>query len=104
MLIRNISVKNYFKICGAVSPYLAVVLGVFYFKNGFLAILLYHLLLLICIIGINRAKAFKLIKSGFNWHIGPVICLGGLLPGVLIFFLCPLQNWNRLILPRSWNR
>jgi membrane protease YdiL (CAAX protease family) len=92
MLIRNISVKNYFKICGAVSPYLAVVLGVFYFKNGFLAILLYHLLLLICIIGINRAKAFKLIKSGFNWHIGPVICLSSLLPGVLIFFLWPFAK------------
>jgi membrane protease YdiL (CAAX protease family) len=92
MLIRNISVKNYFKICGAVSPYLAVVLGVFYFKNGFLAILLYHLLLLICIIGINRAKALKLIKSGFNWHIGPLICLSSLLPGVLIFFLWPFAK------------
>ena len=92
MLIRNISVKNYFKICGAVSPYLAVVLGVFYFKNGFLAVLLYHLILLICIIGINRAKALKLIKSGFNWHIGPLICLGGLLPGVIIFFLWPIAK------------
>ena len=92
MLIRKIPAENYFKTCGAVSPYLAVVLGVFYFKNGFLAILLYHLLLLICIIGINRAKALKLIKSGFNWHIGPLICLGGLLPGVLIFFFWPFAK------------
>ncbi len=80
------------KLCGIISPYLAVVLGVFYFKNGLFAVLLYHLILLICIIGINRAKALKLIKSGFNWHIGPLICLGGLLPGVIIFFLWPIAK------------
>jgi len=80
------------KLCGIISPYLAVVLGVFYFKNGFLAVLLYHLILLICIIGINGSKALKLIQSGFHRHIGPLICLGGLLPGVVIFFLWPIAK------------
>jgi membrane protease YdiL (CAAX protease family) len=92
MPVRKIPVENYLKACGAILPYLAVILGVFYFKSGLFAVLLYHLILLICIVGINRSKALKLIKSGFNRHIGPLICLGGLLPGVVIFFLWPIAK------------
>ena len=92
MLIRKIPVENFFKTCGIVSPYLAVFLGVFYFKNGLFAVLLYHLTLSICIIGINGVKALKLIKSDPIRHISPLICLGGLLPGVVIFFLWPIAK------------
>jgi membrane protease YdiL (CAAX protease family) len=89
---QRFSVETFLKVGGITSPYLAVILGVFFFKNGLFAVLLYHLILLICIIGINGSKALILIKSGFIRHIGPLICLGGLLPGVFIFFLWPFAK------------
>ena len=89
MVERQSPLENYLIFCGVISPYLAVLLGVFYLKNGFLSVLFYHLILLICIIGINRAKAIKLIVTGFHRYIGPLICLGGLLPGVVILLLWP---------------
>jgi len=89
---RRFPVETFLKICGIASPYLAVILGVFFFKSGLFAVLLYHLVLAICIVGINRSKAIKLLVSGFRRHIGPLICLGGLLPGVVIFFLWPIAK------------
>lgn len=86
---RPFPVETTLKIAGVMSPYLAVILGVFVFKNGIFAVLLYHLILLICIVGLNRSKTVKLLISGFHRHIGPLICLGGLLPGAVIFFLWP---------------
>ena len=73
MITNHLKEKCLLKICGVVSPYLAVVLGVFYFKNGFLSVLAYHLVLLTCIIGINKSGAVKLILSGFHWQIGSII-------------------------------
>lgn len=92
MLIRKIPVENFFKTCGIVSPYLAVFLGVFYFKNALFALLLYHLTLSICIIEINGVTALKLIKSDPIWHISRLICLSGLLSGVVIYFLWPIAK------------
>ncbi len=92
MPTRKIPVETFLKICGIISPYLAVILGVFFFKSGLFAVLLYHLILLICIIGINRPQALKLLVSGFNRHVGPLICLGGLLPGVVILFFWPFAK------------
>ena len=89
MFCRRLNGKSELKLCGIVSPYLVVILGVFFFKNGFFAVLLYHLILLICIIRINRSQALKLLLSGFQRYIGLLICLSGLLPGVVIFLLWP---------------
>jgi membrane protease YdiL (CAAX protease family) len=106
MLIRKIPVDFFFKTCGIVSPYLAVFLGVFYFKNAFFALLLYHLTLSICIIEINGVTALKLIKSDPIWHISRLICLSGLLSGVVIYFLWPiakLESINLVQLMESVN-
>jgi membrane protease YdiL (CAAX protease family) len=77
------------KTFGVLSPYLAVTLGLFLFKNGLLAVLLYHLILLVCIIGINRGKALTLLRTGFQPGLGALIALGGLLPGAMIYFFWP---------------
>ena len=71
------------------SPYLAVLFGVFYIKNAFVAVLFYHLILLVCIVGINRSQVLKLLVSGFHRYTGPVISLGGLIPGIVILLLWP---------------
>jgi hypothetical protein len=87
-----------------VSPYLAVFLGVFYLKSGFFALLLYYLILLICIVGINSSKVLKLIKSGFHQQIGTLVCLGDLLHGGGYFFLRPFAKKKPSIWPNSWDR
>ena len=92
MPIRKIPTETFIKSCGIASPYFAVILGVFFFKNGLFAVLLYHLILLICIITINRSQTPKLLISGFHRHVGPLICLGGLLPGIVILLLWPFAK------------
>ncbi len=92
MANRPFPVETTLKIAGIISPYLAVILGVFVFKSGTFAVLLYHLILLICIISLNRKKTLKLLVSGFRPCYWPLICLGGLLPGAVIFYLWP---WAR---------
>ena len=92
MPIRKIPAETFMKSCGIASPYFAVILGVFFFKNGLFAVLLYHLILVICVVGINRSKALKLLMSGFHRYLGPLVCLGGLLPGVVIYFLWPIAK------------
>ncbi|MHC4551501.1 MAG: CPBP family intramembrane glutamic endopeptidase [Planctomycetota bacterium] len=79
------------KTCGILSPYLAVLLGLFYFKNAFVSVLLYHLLLLGCIAGINGRKAIHFLKVGFDGIIR-WFCLCGLLPGIFIVSLWPIAK------------
>ena len=82
------------KTCGILSPYLAVGMGVFIFKNGLFAVLLYHLILVICIVGINRQNALKLLFTGYRPCIGTLVALGGLLPGVIILLLWAYAKQN----------
>lgn len=100
MLSRRFSV-TFLSVCGIISPYLAVILGVFFFKSGLFAVLLYHLILLICIIGISGSKGFNLLKSGFNRSLVPLSCLAGLLPGVVIFLLWPIAKWDSVDLVQA---
>ena len=94
MVGRQVSVKTFLKITGIVSPYLAVILGLFILKSAFFAVLFYHLMLVICIIGINRSKTLTLLRLGFHRYLGPLISLGGLLPGIVIFLLWPFAKRN----------
>lgn len=81
-----------FQTLGVVSPYLAVLLGVFLLKNGFLAVLVYHLVLLLCIVKIDGVKPFRLLLKGWNSVLGPLMCLGGVVPGVVILYLWPIAR------------
>ena len=83
--------ETIWKLCGALSPYLAVLLGLFYFKNAFVSILLYHVLLLSCIIAINGTKAIQLLISGFDRKLA-FLCLGGLLPTIVILMVWPIAK------------
>lgn len=78
------------------SPYLAVILGVFVFKNGLFAVLLYHFILTICIAGINKRKALILLKTGYRPCLGPLIVLAGLLPGAVIVLLWPFAKQDTI--------
>ena len=100
---RRFSVEMFLRAAGIISPYLAVILGVFIFKSGLFAVLLYHFILAVCIIGINRSQTLKLIKSGFHRYIGPLICLGGLLPGMAILFLWPYAKQQTADLAQLMN-
>lgn len=84
--------KRIFQTLGIVSPYLAVLLGVFLLKNGFLAVLLYHLILLLCIVGVSGLQTFGRLAKGWNRTLGPVMCLAGLVPGAVILLFWPLAR------------
>ena len=81
-----------FQAIGLCSPYIAVLVGVFIFKNIFPAVLFYHAVLLICITGINKSNAVKLLYKGYHGCIGPLVCLGGLLPGIVIIYCWPVAK------------
>lgn len=93
--------KPVFQTVGICSPYIAVLLGVFLLRNGFLAVLLYHLALLPCIIRINKSSAIKLLFKGFHRIAGPLICLGGLVPGIVILYLWPLVRGEQVDLAKT---
>lgn len=94
MPLRKIPVNVFLKTSGVVSPYLAVVLGIFCFRNAFIAVLLYHLILLICTISINRSESIKQLRTGFHKFFGPLICIGGILPGIIIYYFWPIARLN----------
>ncbi len=89
---RQRPVEWYLRIAGIASPYLAVCFGLFVLKNGFVSVLMYHLTLLICSIEINKSKSLKLLASGFHRTLGPLMCLGGLLPAAIIVWLWPIAK------------
>ncbi|MHC4553565.1 MAG: CPBP family glutamic-type intramembrane protease [Planctomycetota bacterium] len=91
-MLKQEQTHRIFRALGICSPYLAVLAGVFILKNGLLAVLLYHAVLLVCIIAINKIHALKLLIKGCHGCVGPLICLGGLLPAVVIIYFWPLAK------------
>jgi len=78
---------------------MAVIAGVFVLRNAFAAVLFYHLILLIGILKLNGPSAFSLLTSGFHRYIGPVMCLGGILPGLVIVYAWPMAARADINLP-----
>ena len=83
---RPAYVQPLLKSIGIGSPYFAVVIGVFLFINGFAAVLFYHIVLAAAI-ATHKINPVHFLLKGFRPVIGPLICLGGLLPGVVILLL-----------------
>lgn len=78
--------KSLLRIAGILSPYIAFIVFV---PRGhpIAAILFYHITLLLCILGIEGPDAFRRLARGFGPRIGPLICVGGCVPGFVIFYL-----------------
>ncbi len=91
----------FFKILGISSPYLAVLLGVFLLKNGFGAVVFYHLVLFVCVAAINKSNAMKLLSKGFQRYPDLLICLTGLVPGVIILYLWPIAKLEQVDLSQT---
>lgn len=92
---RQLLSKRAFQILGVCSPYLAVLVGIYRSENGFLAVVLYHLILLICIVALDKSNPFTRLLQGYHRYLGP-LCIGGLLPGILILFLWPSLTTGRI--------
>ena len=78
------------KAIGVSSPYLAVIIGVFVINNGFLAVLFYHLILLAVVVIIKKSSIIPLLLNGFKPWLALLLCLGGVLPGIVIFTCWPI--------------
>jgi membrane protease YdiL (CAAX protease family) len=92
MTNRAKQTETLLKATGIGSPYLAVIAGVFLLKNAFFAILFYHLVLLSVIIIIKKRLLIRPFLKGFNFILGPLLCLGSILPGVVILTGWPIAH------------
>lgn len=100
MTAPNERSKVIFQAIGLCSPYLAVILGIWFLKNALAATLFYHAVLLICIYGITRFNIFGFFLMGFKWSIGLVLCLGGIIPGIVILCFWPAARLDGIDLAK----
>jgi len=76
------------KTLGLFSPYGAVIVGVFLFHNAWIAILLYHAILALCVCIVNRTMVSE-IKKGFSGSQAFLLGFPALLCGLLIYWFWP---------------
>lgn len=86
------SSRRLFQTLGIGAPYAAMLAGVFLFRNGLTAVLFYHAVLLICIFGLTEFNAAKLLVTGFHRFWGPLLAVGGLVPGIVILYFWPIAR------------
>lgn len=73
----------------AFTPYAAVLTGMGLFSNGWIAILLYHLVMISVLFVSRDSELFQKIFRGWRWW-GIPLCLGSIGGGVLIWVLWPV--------------
>jgi membrane protease YdiL (CAAX protease family) len=78
-----------------------VIVGVFVLRNAFAAVLFYHLVLLVCILKLNGTSAFRQLTQGFHRYVGPVIIVGGIVPGFVIVYGWPVAKTAGIDLPNT---
>jgi len=71
------------------TPYAAVLIGMGIFSNGWIAILLYHLVMMVILFRARRSGFIQNIFKGWRWWGFP-LCLGSIGGGLLIFLLWPI--------------
>lgn len=80
---------------------MAVLAGVFLLRNAFAAVLFYHLVLLVCILKVDGTSPFRQLTRGFHRYIGPVVGLGGIVPGFVIVYAWPVAGGTGIDLPNT---
>lgn len=96
--------KLFFQTLGILSPYIAVLGGVFLLGNMMIAVLFYHITLLVCITAIIRSNGVGVALKGFHRILGPAICLGGVVPGVIILYLWPYAKLDTVTMPQIFSQ
>ena len=75
-----------------IVPYIAMIIGLYFFKNGWIAFILYHALILGVLQYRKELKSWKKMFKGFRSLFGVLSIFLGLSGGVLIYFLIPYIN------------
>lgn len=71
------------------TPYVAVMIGMGLFSNGWIAILLYHFVMIVVLYRVRHSGLFQKIFKGWRWW-GIPLCLTSMGGGVLIYLLWPI--------------
>ncbi len=79
--------RTYLRIAGASTPYIAVAVGLFLFRNAFMAVSIYYVGILIFIVLGIRGGVIKRVFSGWNTTIAFIAVLAGGLSGAVIFIM-----------------
>ena len=82
---------------GLIVPYIAMLLGLYIFHSGWIAFLIYHLLILLVMLRTNNLKHWKF--RGWNTKIGILAILFGLAGGLVIYLLEPFVGLKSYIAP-----
>jgi membrane protease YdiL (CAAX protease family) len=73
-------------------PYVAMIIGLYIFKSGWIAFILYHLLILGFLIYSKKLSSWKNMFKGFNLIFAIGSILFGLLGGLILYFLSPYAS------------
>lgn len=96
----KINNKKYIDIFHVLSPYIAILLGLYYLKNAWLSLLLYHFQITIYTI-FRKPDIRKLLFWGFSIKHFLIFVLPLLLFGLLLYILFPYILSNNILL-KEW--
>nr|MBA4405318.1 hypothetical protein [Nanoarchaeum sp.] len=80
-------------------PYISMLIGLYLFKNAWLAFLIYHILIISVLAYNKKLKSWKLMFKGFNLKLTIYSIVFGLLGGVILYFLAPYADLKSNITP-----
>jgi membrane protease YdiL (CAAX protease family) len=80
-------------------PYVAMVIGLYIFKSGWIAFILYHLLILGFLIYSKKLSSWKNMFKGFNLGFAFGAILFGLMGGIILYFLSPYAGVESKLTP-----
>lgn len=88
------------QIIHALAPYIAVLIGLYIFRNAWFTILLYHLQILICA-RFFKTDIRKLLFSGYSGKYLSIFALPGLLFGPILLMVFPYILRENIVI-REW--
>jgi len=73
-------------------PYIAVITGLYFLKNAWISILLYHVMIIAYIVATGRISGFRKIKCGWNVRLMFFSCVVSVLAGPALFAFWDLMT------------
>ncbi|MCD4760169.1 hypothetical protein K8R33_04755 [archaeon] len=82
---------------GLLVPYVAMILGLYIFHSGWLAFIIYHVLILIVMYFTKTLNQWKNLFKGWNTKIAILATIFGLVGGIILYLLAPMAGIRETI-------
>lgn len=90
---------NHKNILGLLVPYLAMIIGLYIFHSGWLAFIIYHILILVFMYYTKTLNQWKNLFKGWNTKIAVLAIIFGLAGGFILYLLAPFAGIKETIKP-----